>query len=110
ENFEIVAAFDSDPDKTGRVVCGRRCYPMHDLETVIRENQITTALIAVPAESAHKVAQTLVNAGVRAILNFAPIHIQVPGNVYIDTLDMTMAVEKAIYFSRQNLTSKEGQQ
>jgi len=41
ENFEIVAAFDSDPDKTGRVVCGRRCYPMPDLETVIRENQLT---------------------------------------------------------------------
>lgn len=110
ENFEIVAVFDSDPEKAGRIVCGRRCYAMNELEEVFKKEQISTAILAVPSESAQKVAQQLIDAGARAILNFAPTMINSNSNVYIDTLDMTMALEKAIYFSRQNYNQKEGQQ
>lgn len=111
ENFEIVAVFDKDPEKTGRVVCGRRCYPLNELETVFKKNKISTAIIAVPSEEAQEVAQTIIDAGVRAIINFAPTLIQCNNQVYVDTLDMTMAVEKAIYFSRSNYNNtKEGQQ
>lgn len=102
ENFEIVAAFDSDPEKYGRVICGRRCYNMDQLEEVVKKYGITTAILTVPVEKSEIVAQQLVDAGVRAILNFAPKHIKANNNVFIQTIDMTMALEKAIYFSRQN--------
>jgi redox-sensing transcriptional repressor len=108
ENFDIVAAFDSNPDKCGRIICGRRCYHMDDLQEVFQKNRISTAILAVPVEEAEKVAKTLVEAGVRAILNFAPTHLTVNNDVFIHTLDMTMELEKTIFFSRQNLNLKEG--
>ncbi|GAB4285043.1 MAG: redox-sensing transcriptional repressor Rex [Candidatus Rifleibacteriota bacterium] len=108
ENFEIVASFDSDPNKNGRVICGIRCYSMDQLERVVIETGITTAILTVPAEVAEDTANKLIEAGVRAILNFAPKHLKAKKDVYIQTLDMTMALEKTIFFSRQNFNSKEG--
>lgn len=108
ENFEIIATFDSDPGKNGRVICGRRCYRMDQLEEVIEKNNITTAILTVPTEVAEKIANRLIESGVRAILNFAPKHLTAKNDVYIQTLDMTMALEKTIFFSRQNFKSKDG--
>ena len=109
ENFDIVAIFDSDTDKSGRIICGRRCYQMEELESVFKKVGITTAILAVPAEQAQNVAHAVIAAGARAIINFAPTLISTNENVYIETLDMTMSVEKAIYFSRLNYNKKEGQ-
>lgn len=102
DNFDIVAAFDSDHGKYGRIICGRRCYSMEELPTKIGELKITTAILAVPADNAEKVAQALIDNGIKAILNFAPRHITTGSGVFIETLDMTSALEKAIYFSRKN--------
>ena len=102
DNFDIVAVFDNDPDKCGRIICGRRCYHMNQLEEIVRAQKISTAILAVPAEAAEKTAQALIEAGIKAILNFAPRHITTNRKVFIQTLDMTMALEKAIYFSRKN--------
>jgi len=102
DNYDIVAAFDNDPAKCNRIICGRRCYSMDQLPDMISELKITTAILAVPADSAEKVAQTLIDNGIKAILNFAPRHITTGSGVFIETLDMTSALEKAIYFSRKN--------
>ncbi|PKL45955.1 MAG: redox-sensing transcriptional repressor Rex [Candidatus Riflebacteria bacterium HGW-Riflebacteria-2] len=107
DNFDIVAAFDSDPGKSGRIICGRRCYDMEQLPAMLGELKINTAILAVPAESAEKVAQTLIESGIKAILNFAPRHITTGSGVFIETLDMTSALEKAIYFSRKNTQQRK---
>ncbi|OGK11138.1 MAG: redox-sensing transcriptional repressor Rex [Candidatus Riflebacteria bacterium GWC2_50_8] len=102
ENYDIVALFDNAPDKCGRVICGKRCYSMNQLTEIVKEQKISTAILAVPAEAAEETAQNLIDAGIKAILNFAPRHITTRSRVFIETLDMTKALEKAIYFSRKN--------
>lgn len=98
--LSIVAAFDNDATKIGRVIQGCRVYGMDELPEVVRENRIEAAIIAVPAPNAQAVADVLTMAGVTGILNFAPASLRVGRNVYVEHNDLTMAVEKVAYFAR----------
>lgn len=100
EGLVIRAAFDVDPAKTGRVLRGCRCYPMEDLREVVRREAISMAIISVPAAAAQRVAEALVGAGVKGILNFAPATLRVGGDVYVETMDLTMAIEKVAHFAQ----------
>ncbi len=99
--LSIVAAFDTDPKKFDRVIQGCRCYSFDRLADMIEKLGITIGTITVPAAEAQRVADTLVRSGVRGILNFAPVRIQVPSNVYVEDIDMTMSLEKVAYFARK---------
>ncbi len=99
--LSIVAAFDSDPSKVNRVIHGCRCYPVEDIERVVREEGVNVAIITVPAREAQATAETLVRAGVRGLLNFAPVPLRVGPDVYVEDIDMTMALEKVAYFARR---------
>jgi redox-sensing transcriptional repressor len=105
-NLEVRAAFDVDPTKVGRVIQGCHSYPLEELESVVRDQAITLAIIAAPASAAQDVANRLVRAGVHGILNFAPISLRVPEHVRVDDLDLTMALEKVAYFARKGLDGK----
>ncbi|MFP4052670.1 MAG: redox-sensing transcriptional repressor Rex [Phycisphaerae bacterium] len=96
----ITAGFDVSPEKVGRVINGCRCYPLEELEAIVTEQGIKQAIIATPAEAAQEAADRLVRAGVRGILNFAPIPLRVRPDVYVEDLDMTMSLEKVAYFAR----------
>lgn len=96
----IVAAFDAAPEKVNRTIHGCRCYPIAQIPTIAARENIRVAVIATPAEAAQSVADTLIAAGVRGILNFAPVSLKVPPWVYTEDLDMTMALEKVAYFAR----------
>jgi redox-sensing transcriptional repressor len=74
---------------------------------VIREHGITIGTIAVPASEAQKVADLLVWSGVRGIMNFAPVRIRVPATVYVEDIDMTMALEKVAYFARKKAAQNQ---
>lgn len=100
-NLSIVAAFDSDPEKWGRVIHGCRCYPSDEIGTVIADKDISCAIITTPADTAQDVADGLVSAGIRGILNFAPVALKVPGGVYVEDIDMATSLEKVAYFARQ---------
>lgn len=100
-NLKVVAAFDSDPYKVGRVIHGVRCHPMEDLERVLREEEIRVAILTVPAVEAREVATRLTRAGVRGILNFAPVRLRVSRGVFVEDVDVTMSLEKVAFFSRQ---------
>jgi redox-sensing transcriptional repressor len=102
-----VAAFDNDPGKANRVIHGCRCYPIDDLQQVVRERDIRLGVIAVPAPEAQPVANLLCQAGVRGLLNFAPLRLWVPEHVYVENLDVTMSLEKVAYFARQSSVDKE---
>ena len=98
--LSIVASFDSDPEKYDRVIHGCRCYSLDDLEYIISEMNIKVAVITVPVQEAQNIADQLVDAGIKGILNFAPITIQTPSNVYLGNIDITTSLEKVAYFAR----------
>lgn len=96
--FRIVAVFDSAPDKAGKRIDGLVIYPMNDMRQMVTERGIKIAMIAVPAEHAQRVADQLVEAGVRAILNYAPINLNVPENVYVQYIDPVAHMQRMTYY------------
>ena len=104
--LSIVAAFDQDPAKVGEVINGCTCYPATDIPRIVAERDIRVAIITVPASEAQKVADRLVEAGVKGILNFAPARLRVPPDVYVENMDVAVSLEKVAYFARQGATQK----
>ena len=81
QGFRIAAIFDEDPRKVAREIDSTPIFPSRDLGREVRARGIQVAIVAVPAESAQAVADQLVAAGIKAILNFAPARIRVPKDV-----------------------------
>lgn len=105
-HLAIVAAFDRDPQKVNRVIQGCRCYPVSELAAVVRERGIRVAILTVPAEEAQKTAGELMHAGVRGIINFAPVRLRVLPHVFVEDIDFAMSLEKVAYFARQGSVEK----
>lgn len=101
EKLAITAAFDRDPKKVNRLLHGCRCYPVESLESVVKRESIRIAILAVPASEAQTMTEALVRAGIRGIMNFAPVPLRLPPGVFLEDLDMTMALERVAYFARQ---------
>ncbi len=94
EGFEIVALFDNTPSKIGRRT--KTGVPIHDvrrLTLVTRRQHVRIAVLAVPASSAQTVANRVVRAGVKAILNFSPGTIRLPPDVKVKSVDLTVSLE-----------------
>ncbi len=100
--LNIVAAFDVDPNKVNRVVAGVNCYHMKDLGEVVKRSNISIAIIAAPPDSAATVAELLVNAGIKGILNFTTVPVNVPESIYLEEYDMITSLEKVAYFVKHN--------
>lgn len=95
--FEVVAAFDKDPDKVGQPLPGSRAariLPLADMAQVVRKQSIRLGILAVPAAAAQSVADDMVDAGVRGILNFAPVTLQVPPEVSLASVDIGVHLEQ----------------
>jgi redox-sensing transcriptional repressor len=98
--LQIVAAFDKDPNKTHRLMHGCKCYPIEELPTVFSEKGITIGIITVPAEEAQGIAELLVRAGAKGIMNFAPSALRLPREIHVENMDVTTSLEKLAYFAR----------
>ena len=96
--YECVAIFDSDPEKIGTVWGDLTVRPPSELEDVVRELAVELVIIAVPAEAAQEMAGRAVDAGVKGILNFAPIRLNVPPRVPVEDVNLVMELE-ALSFS-----------
>lgn len=94
----IVSLFDSDPDKIGKEVMGISILNDEQIPSVVREKGIKLAIVAVPAHRAQEVTDMLVAAGVRAILNYAPIIIQVPDGVWVRCIDPVAVLHSMTYY------------
>jgi len=90
--------FDKDPIKIGTQINGFVVQDTANMEKVIQENGLKIAMIAVPAEAAQKVADQLVEAGVCAILNYAPISLNVPVDVRVQYIDPAIHLQRMTYY------------
>lgn len=97
--LSIVAAFDNDENKTNRVIAGCRCFHLRELEEKVKETGATIGVITVPAQHAQAAADIMVDAGIKGILNFAPVPLKLPEGVFNDRIDISMALEKIAYFA-----------
>lgn len=97
EGFEIVAVFDASPGVVGKDVGGKKVRPISELPKVVAAEQITLGVIAVPRDAAQQVADTMVAAGIRGILNFAPRRIEVREGIAIVSVDFTVALEQLAF-------------
>ncbi len=91
--FECVAIFDSDPDKIGSELGGLVVRDPTELEDAAGELGIELVILAVPAEAAQEMASRAVDAGVRGILNFAPIRLNVPPRISVEDVNLVMELE-----------------
>jgi redox-sensing transcriptional repressor len=97
EGFEIVAVFDNDPAKVGQDWNGLRVRSIDELVDAVREERIDIGIITAPAEAATDVAQRLIRAGVRGILNFAPGKLFVPKHVSLRNVNLAIELESLSY-------------
>ena len=99
EGFRIVAMFDVDPKRIGTV--SRSGVPIHDLKklkSIVRKESADIAVITVPAEAAQKVVDLVCEAGIKAILNFAPVRLRVNSSVKLKTVDLKVQLEGLSYY------------
>lgn len=90
--LNIVAAFDCDARACAEKVCGKQVFPVAKLENLCRRMKIEIGIITVPAASAQPVCDALVGSGVKAIWNFAPVHLEVPKGVLIKNENMAASL------------------
>lgn len=98
--LRIVAAFERDLELCGQVIRGCHVHAIDRMETVIREQDIRVAILAVPTVEAQQVADTLIHAGVHGLINFAPTPIRVPNGIATEDVDITATIEKVAYMTR----------
>jgi redox-sensing transcriptional repressor len=91
--FKVGLAFDSSPGKLGQVIQGVEIQALDRLVATIRRRKVKIAIIAVPAIAAQAVADLLVEAGVTAILNFAPAQITTPEGVKVQNVDLSVLLK-----------------
>jgi len=100
--LNLVASFDTDPQKINKVISGIKCYPYQELQNVIRDLKIKIAILTVPADAAREIAEEAVRFGISGILNFTTIPLNVPIGVYLEEYDMITSIEKVAYFVKEN--------
>lgn len=100
KGFVIKAIFDTAPEKLGHTmgIDNLTVQPVVELMETIRARGIIVGIIATPAEEAQTVARTMVDAGIKAILNYAPITLTVPSNVRVQYIDPVVGLQRMTYY------------
>lgn len=98
EGFEILAAFDAEPDRPRDKKISLPVSGMKELPEFVRQNNVRMAILTVPAEAAQEVANLLVQCGIMGILNFSPIVLHVPEEVMVNNVNLAIELENLSYF------------
>ena len=101
EGFEIVAAFDADPERKRDKQIKQPIYEMSELPVFVKGQNIKMAILTVPAAVAQEVANHLVKAGIVGILNFAPIVLTVSEEVMVNNVNLAIELENLSYFTQE---------
>lgn len=97
--FNLVAAFDINPQKINNTIAGCETYDMEQAAEIIKKKKITLGIIATPAANAQEAADTLSAAQIKGILNFTSHPLNVPEHVKLNRIDITLQLEKLAFFS-----------
>jgi len=100
--FRMAALVDVDPAKIGERVEGAQIRPLEDLVEVARRHEALIGIISTPASAAQQVADAMVAAGIRSILNFAPVAIVVPDGVSVRKVDLAVELQILTYYEQRN--------
>lgn len=94
KGFRLVAVFDADSSKAGKKYGPFIIQPMGELADTVQKHPIRLGIIAVPADHAQDVADQLITAGIRGLLNFAPVSISVPPGIALNAVDLAVQLEQ----------------
>jgi redox-sensing transcriptional repressor len=97
KGFMLVAVFDADPAKVGQVLPGSPglcVLPMRDLPALVEREGVRMGMLAVPASCAQHVAGLMIKSGIKGILNFAPVMLDVPSDVMVASVDLAVQLEQ----------------
>lgn len=95
--FHVVAVFDNNPAKIGHRLRGYEIMAFDRLKEIIEDHHVNLAIIAVPRVAAQDVADALIDAGIKGIVNFAPVTLKVPEGVVVRAVDLTLQLETLAY-------------
>ncbi|MCH8949493.1 MAG: redox-sensing transcriptional repressor Rex [Chloroflexi bacterium] len=101
QGFRIIAAFDDDPNTVGTSVNGQTIRSVSTLRATLEQNKADIGIVAVPGASAQRVIDNLVDCGVKAILNYAPIAAQAPPHVRIKDIDPVLALQSMTFYIKE---------
>ena len=96
--FRVAMVFDNDPSKIGQQIGEFKISSMSNMSTTIKEAGIKVAMLAVPVQFAQAVTDELVKAGVKAILNYAPINLIVPPGVHVQNIDPVIHLQRMSFY------------
>lgn len=96
--FRITRLFDVDPGKIGQKIGRMSIQPAEDITATVRADSLEMAMITTPADEAQAVANQLIEGGIKAILNYAPIVISVPENVRVQYIDPVIHLQRMAYY------------
>lgn len=106
--LEIAAVFDADPAKIGQKLCDKPILDIAKLNEVVKANDIRLAILAVPTNAAQDVAEKVVEAGIKGILNFAPVQLCLPNTIEVQAVDLAVQLEQLAFLVSLNSMSREG--
>ncbi len=95
--FRIAALFDADPHKIGQRLEGLKVHAPEEMASVIAATGVELGIITVPSDAAQPVADALVTAGIRGLLNFAPVVVRVPPGVNVVSVDLAVQLEQLAF-------------
>ena len=90
--LNILAAFDADPSKTGKTESGKPIYSMAELSDFCKKTKVHIGIITVPAMHAQSACDALIEAGILAVWNFAPAHLDIPEHIIIKNENMASSL------------------
>lgn len=97
-NTKIEMAFEVSEEKVGRRIADVPIYHMDQIDTLLQENNITAAILTVPAQVAQTITDRLVKADIKGILNFTPARLTVPPSIRVHHIDLAVELQSLIYF------------
>ena len=99
--MNIVAAFDIDTHKINSEVAGVHCYPISDIPEKINYLAIRIAVLTVPPDAAIDITNLLIRSGIKGILNFTSVHLDIPKNIYLKNYDIITSLEEIGFFIKE---------
>ncbi len=101
-NIKIIAAFDNDSTKVNRIISGIKSYHIDNLDKIIKTTNCKIAILSMSPKDAQNIADTLIYNGIKGIMNFTSVPLNVPETVYVENYDMITSIEKVAYYVKKN--------